>query len=71
MEYIRHVFQRFKEEALNLRLKKCFFGLHEMEYMGISVSVDKISVRQRKSRPLQTSQCLRRKRKFLFFCETL
>jgi methanogenic corrinoid protein MtbC1 len=27
MEHLRLVIQRFKEEGLKLRLKKCFFGL--------------------------------------------
>jgi hypothetical protein len=31
LEHLRMVLQRFKEEGLKLRLKKCFFGLHEME----------------------------------------
>jgi hypothetical protein len=46
-----------------LRLKKYFFGLHKMEYLGYIVSSRKISV-QRKSWPWQTSQCLRRIRRF-------
>jgi hypothetical protein len=64
-EHLRLVLQRFKEEGLKLRLKKCFFGLQEMEYLGYSVSVGKISVPQRKSRPLQTGQCPRRRRRFV------
>jgi hypothetical protein len=44
MEHMRLVLQRFKEEGLKLRLKKCFFGLHEMEYLGYIVSAGKISV---------------------------
>jgi hypothetical protein len=34
LEHLRLVLQRFKEESLKLRLKKCFFGLQEMEYLG-------------------------------------
>jgi hypothetical protein len=34
MEHLRPVLQRFKEEGLQLRLKKCFFGLREMEYLA-------------------------------------
>jgi hypothetical protein len=34
MEHLRFVLQRFKEEGLKLRLKKCYFGLQEMEYLG-------------------------------------
>jgi hypothetical protein len=29
--------QRFKEEGLKLRLKKCVFGLQGMEYLGYTV----------------------------------
>jgi hypothetical protein len=34
LEHLRLVLQRFKEEGLKLRLKKCFSGLQEMEYLG-------------------------------------
>jgi hypothetical protein len=34
LEHLRLVFQRFKEEGLKLRFKKCFFGLQDMEYLG-------------------------------------
>jgi hypothetical protein len=44
MEYMRMVLQRFKEEGLKLRLKKSFFGLHEMESLSYTVSARKISV---------------------------
>jgi hypothetical protein len=37
MEHTRLVLQRFKEEGLKLRLKTCFFGLQEMEYMGYTM----------------------------------
>jgi hypothetical protein len=30
--------QRLKMEGLTLRLKKCFFGLQEMEYLGYTMS---------------------------------
>jgi hypothetical protein len=33
---------------LKLRLKKCFFGLEEMEYMGYTLSTGKISVSTKK-----------------------
>jgi hypothetical protein len=32
LENMRLALQRFKEEGFKLRLKKCFFGLHQMEY---------------------------------------
>jgi hypothetical protein len=48
MEHVRLVLQRFKEEGLKLRLKKCSFGLPEMEYMGYNVSACKISVSTKK-----------------------
>jgi hypothetical protein len=48
LEHLRLVLLRFKEEGLKLRLKKCFFGLQDMEYLGYNVSVDKISVSTKK-----------------------
>jgi hypothetical protein len=48
MEHLRLVLQRFKEKGLKLRLKKCFYGLHEMEYLGYTVSARKISVSTKK-----------------------
>jgi cell fate regulator YaaT (PSP1 superfamily) len=44
LEHLRLVLQRFKEEGLKIRLKKCFFGLQEMEYLGYTVSAGKVSV---------------------------
>jgi hypothetical protein len=36
LEHLRVVLQRFKDEGMKLRLKKCFFGLQEMmEYLGL------------------------------------
>jgi hypothetical protein len=43
-KHMRLVLQRFKEEGLKLRLKKYFFGLHELEYLDFIVSGSKISV---------------------------
>jgi hypothetical protein len=48
MEHMRHILQRSKEEGLELRLKKHFFGLQEMEYLGYTMSAGKIPFRQRK-----------------------
>jgi hypothetical protein len=65
--HLRLVLQRFKEEGLKLRLKKCFFGLQEMEYMAILAilcQMVKFRFQQRKSRPLQIGQCPRRRRRF-------
>jgi hypothetical protein len=42
LEHQRLVLQRFKEEGLKLRLKKCLFGLQEMEYLGYTVYAGKI-----------------------------
>jgi hypothetical protein len=39
LEHLRLVLQRFQEEGLKLRLKKCFFGLQEMEYLGYTSSL--------------------------------
>jgi hypothetical protein len=46
--HLRLDLQRFKEKGLKLRLKKCFFGLQEMEYLGYTVSAGKISVSTKK-----------------------
>jgi hypothetical protein len=48
MEHLQRVRQRVKEEGLKLRLKKCFFGLHDMEHLSYSVSAAKISVSTKK-----------------------
>jgi hypothetical protein len=48
LEHMRIVLQRFTEEGLKLRLKKCFFGLQEMEYLGYTMSASKISVSTKK-----------------------
>jgi hypothetical protein len=50
LEHMRLVLQRFKEEGLKLRLKKCFFGLQDtgMEFLGYTVSTGKISVSTKK-----------------------
>jgi hypothetical protein len=48
LEHLRLVLQRFKEDGLKLRLKTCFFGLQEMEYMSYNVSAGKISVSTKK-----------------------
>jgi hypothetical protein len=37
MEHMRLVLQCFKDEGLKLRLKKCFFGLQEKEYLGYTM----------------------------------
>jgi hypothetical protein len=44
MEHLVLVFQRFMEEGLKLRLKKCCFGLQEMGYLGYIVSGGNLSV---------------------------
>jgi hypothetical protein len=45
----RHlVLQHFKEEGLKLRLKRCLFGLQDMEYLGYIVSAGKLSVLTKK-----------------------
>jgi hypothetical protein len=71
MEHPRLVLQRFKEEGLKLRLKKCFFGLQEMEYLGFIVSDGKISVSTKKFEavadwPVPTTQ--KEVRSFVQFC---
>jgi hypothetical protein len=45
---MRLVLQRFKGGGLMLRLKKCFFSLHEMQYLGYIVYVGKISISTKK-----------------------
>jgi hypothetical protein len=71
LEHLRLVLQRFKEEGLKLRLKKCFFGLQEMEYLAYSVSAGKISISTKKVEavanwPVPTKQ--KEVRSFLQFC---
>jgi hypothetical protein len=58
---LRFVLQHFKEEGLKLRLKKCFFGIQEMEYLGYTLLAGKISVLTKKVEavadwPLPTTQ---------------
>jgi hypothetical protein len=71
LKHLRLVLQRFKEEGLKLRLKKCFFGLQDMEYLGYTVSAHKISVSTKKvevvaDRPVPTTQ--KEVRSFVQFC---
>jgi hypothetical protein len=48
LEHMRLVLQRFKEEGLKLRLKKCLFGVHEIECLGYTVLAVKVSVSTKK-----------------------
>jgi hypothetical protein len=48
LEHLSFVLHRFKEEGLKVRLKKCFFGRHEMECLSYTVSAGKISVSTKK-----------------------
>jgi hypothetical protein len=41
MDHVRLAFQRLNEEGLKLRLKKFFFGLHELEYQSYTFSFNK------------------------------
>jgi hypothetical protein len=71
LEHLRLVLQRFEEEGLKLRLKKCFFGLSEMEYLGYKMPIGKISVSTKKVEavadwPLPTTQ--KEVRSFVLFC---
>jgi hypothetical protein len=71
LEHLRLVLHRFKEEGLKLRLKKCFFGMQEMEYLGYTVSAGKISVSTKKVEavadwPLPKTQ--KEVRSFVHFC---
>jgi hypothetical protein len=47
-EHIRVALQSFKDEGSKLALKKYFFGLQEMEYLGYTVSTGKIFVSTKK-----------------------
>jgi hypothetical protein len=66
LEHLRLVLQRFKE-GLKLRLKKCFFGLHEQKYLGY-VSASKILVSTKKVEAVANRPCLRRRRRFAVSC---
>jgi hypothetical protein len=70
-EQWRLVLKRFKEEGLKLCLKKYFFGLWEMEYLGYSVPTGKMSISIKKveadaERPVPMTQ--KEVRNFLQFC---
>jgi hypothetical protein len=59
LKHFRLALQRFKKEGLKLRLKKCFFGLQEVEYLGYTVSTCEISVSTKKVEaewPVPTTQ---------------
>jgi hypothetical protein len=71
MEHLRLVLQRFKEEGLKIRFKKCFFGHEEMEYLGYNVSAGKILVSSKKVEAV--ADCLvptthKEVRSFVQFC---
>jgi hypothetical protein len=71
MEHLRLVLQRFEDEGLKLRLKKCFFGLQELEYLGYIVPASKVSVSTKKVEavadwPMPTTQ--KKARSFVQFC---
>jgi hypothetical protein len=54
IEHMRLVLHRFEdEEGLKLRHKKCFFGLHEMEYLGYIVLAGQISVSTKKGEAVE------------------
>jgi hypothetical protein len=44
LENLRLVLQHFTKEGFKLRLKKGFFALHVMEYLGYIMSAYKFSV---------------------------
>jgi hypothetical protein len=50
LEHLRFVLQRFKEEGLNLRLKKCF--LKRWNILATLCLLVKFPFRQRKLKPL-------------------
>jgi hypothetical protein len=71
LEHLSLALQRFKEEGFKLRLKKCFFGLQEMEYLGYTVSAGKILVSTKQVEavvdwPVPTTQ--KEARSFVQFC---
>jgi hypothetical protein len=70
LHQLRLVLQRFKEEGLKLRLKKCFFGLQEMEYLGYTISVGKKTVSTTKVGASQTGKCLRWRGRFALSCNS-
>jgi hypothetical protein len=48
LEHLRLVLQRINEKGLKLNLKKCFFDLNEIKYLGYTLSNGKISVSSKK-----------------------
>jgi hypothetical protein len=74
MEHLHLVLQRFKEEGIKLRLKKCFFGLQEIEYLGYTVSGGKLSVSTKKVEDVKdwpVPKTQREVRIFVNFCKEL
>jgi hypothetical protein len=55
LDHMRLVLQCFKDESLRLRLKKCFFGLQEMEYLGYTVCDRRIFVSTKKEKAVANS----------------
>jgi hypothetical protein len=72
LDHMRLVLQRFKEEGLKLRLKKCIFCLQQMECKGYIVYSGKISVSKQEVEaiadlPVPTTQ--KEVRSFVQFCK--
>ena len=44
IEHLRLVLAKLNEHNLKLQLKKCFFGMQSMEYLGYTVSAGKLFV---------------------------
>jgi hypothetical protein len=68
LEHLRLVLQRFKEESLKLRLKSASSVFKRRSTWAIVCKLVKFMFRQGKSRPLQTGQRRRRKRRFVVSC---
>jgi hypothetical protein len=48
LKHLRLVLQRHIEGGFKLRLKKCFFGLQEMHYLGYTMLDGRVSVSTKK-----------------------
>lgn len=73
MDNLRCVFNRLRTAELKLKPTKCYFGSHQVEYLGYLVSQDRISadLRNLKLRPSAIFHPLMMSRPFSHFLDLL
>jgi hypothetical protein len=69
MEHMRLVLQQFKEEGLKLR-RSASSAFMRWNILATLCKLVKLPFRQRNEWPFQTSQCLRRRRRFAISCDS-